>query len=76
MNLRSALLDALHGTAAGQPMGPGLERDVAMTARTVLRQHGLPDAQVVVRREGRSLVLEVIPPPRAPHVERIELRMG
>jgi len=76
MNLRSALLDALHATAAGQPMGPALERDVGMTARSVLQRMGLPDAVVSVRREGRVLVVVVIPPPRAPHVERIELRMG
>jgi len=76
MSLLDDLKTALHAAAAGQPMGPALERDVGMTARSVLQRHGLPDARITVRRDGRSLVVEVVPPPRAPHVQKIELRMG
>ncbi len=75
-SLEAELKDALVAAAAGQPLTAALERDVGMAARGVLARHGLPDAQVVVRREGLALTVEVIPPPRAPTGRRISLRMG
>jgi len=75
-NLATEIKDAVVAAAAGQPMNEALKRDAAMAARTVLNRHGLSDATVSVRREGQSLVLEVIPPARAPHVQRIQLRLG
>jgi hypothetical protein len=47
-----------------------------MAARSVLARHGLADATVVVRRAGRALDVEVIPPPRVPTVRKISLRLG
>ena len=74
--LVAELRDALASVAQGQPLTAALERDLGMAARSVLARHGLADATVVVRRAGRALDVEVIPPPRVPTVRKISLRLG
>ena len=75
-NLAEEIKTAVVAAAAGQPLSESLKRDAAMAARSVLNRHGLSDATVSIRREGNNLLLEVVPPPRAPHVQRIQLRLG
>ena len=77
MRLEDELMAAVRAAAAGQPVGDAMVRDMAMAARSVLARHGLPDARVEVRRSGgTTLTVEVVPPPRAPQVQRIVLRLG
>lgn len=75
-NLEDELRAAIAAVALGQPVNAALERDVGMAARSVLARHGLGGAQVSVRREGRTLAIDVIPPPEPPRIQRISLRMG
>ncbi len=74
--LEEELRAAVAVAAMGQPLDGTLERDLGMAARGVLERHGLGGARVEVRREGRGLLIDVIPPPSAPQVRRISLRLG
>lgn len=75
-NVEDELRGAIAAVALGQPVNAALERDVGMAVRSVLARHGLSGAQVSVRREGRTLAIDVIPPPGPPLIQRISLRMG
>ena len=76
MLLKREIQQALERTAAGRNLDPALLRDLASSARSVLLRHGLEAARIHVRQVGMGVEVEVIPPPHAPHVERIHLRMG
>lgn len=60
----------------GSPMSRGGAERIRLAARTACVNHGLHDARVVVRQQGNGYVLEVIPPPRAPRVQRIVVNVG
>lgn len=70
--LEARLIDAFDGS----PVGPALAGRLKLAARTACVNHGLHDARILVRAEGNGMVVEVIPPPSRPTVQRVVLGLG
>lgn len=60
----------------GSPVGPRLAESLRLAARTACMRHGLGGAQIRVSRSGNGMVVEIIPPPSAPRVQRISVTVG
>ena len=60
----------------GSPVGPRLAESLRLAARTACVRHGLGGARIVVKRSGNGMVVEIIPPPGAPRVQRIQVNVG
>jgi hypothetical protein len=70
------LRSRVEGAFDFSPPGPALAEKLRLAARTACVNHGMMDAKVVVKIAGRSMIVEVIPPPRAPHVSKVVLEIG
>jgi len=76
MSFEDELRARVEGAFDFSPPGPALAEKLRLAARTACVNHGMMDAKVVIRQVGRAMVLEVIPPPRLPTVQRVVLDIG
>ena len=70
--LEIACVDALRGDPAGRQLAGRLER----VCRTILRNHGIREAQVQVRSDLGGTAVHIALPPNRKRVRNLVVRLG